>query len=229
MKPRFHLGQRVRLVRESPCCEAPVGTLGTVTAYRGANADGTDWELDVALDGAVTCEPPAWVDEACLAQGDGDSEPLPVEDACLDAEGVLQDTVETTVHMNGARDHYARVARVVLALQPLLGGAPRSTECSEYRGRDGQAILELCTTWCGSRAPIDVVVTLCGRFPGSRRIIDDGWSVEFGLSRDDVQGLLGADALECRVIVEPWSSFARRPESDRFVYDDGCGLADWLS
>ncbi len=69
----------------------------------------------------------------------------------------------------------------------------------------------------------------CGRFPGSRRIIDDGWSVEFGLSRDDVQGLLGADALECRVIVEPWSSFARRPESDRFVYDDGCGLADWLS
>jgi hypothetical protein len=44
-----------------------------------------------------------------------------------------------------------------------------------------------------------------------------------------VQGLIGADALECRVIVEPWSSFVRRPESDRFVYDDGCGLADWPS
>jgi hypothetical protein len=225
MKPRFHLGQRVRLARETPYCVAPIGTLGILTAFRGANADGTDWELEVALEGAEAWEPDAWIDEASLDPCEGGVyEPLPVIDACRDADGAWLDTIETTVLVESGCDRDVRLAQAVGALQPLLGESPWSTRSLEHRGRGGRATLELCAMWCASRPPVDVMAALCERLPGSREVLDDGWSVELGLSRDDTRGLFGPDALQCCVIVEPWSSFARRPESERFLYEEGRGL-----
>jgi len=83
MKPRFEVGQRVRVIQASVDWDAPVGALGTVASYEGANDRGTDWEIGFLRDEAVAFEP-AWpIDESCLEAAErGTFEPLLFEPYC---------------------------------------------------------------------------------------------------------------------------------------------------
>lgn len=57
MRPRFRIGQRVRVSRASADWDAPVGALGTVASYDGANDRGTDWAVGFLQDGAEALDP----------------------------------------------------------------------------------------------------------------------------------------------------------------------------
>lgn len=218
MKPRFKIGQRVCIVRASADWDAPVGALGTVASYDGANYRGTDWEIGFLRDGAGVYEP-AWpIDESCLVEaGPGASDPLPFEDQCLAVDGSWSDAIITCSGVNDPADRDARLAHAVAALRPLLGGEPLASDCAWYPRTIYQAdVLMLRTTWCACQPWIEIIAPLRRRFAESNWIVDDGWSVEMHLDRDAARALLGADVVDFRLFVEPWSSFERRPQGARY-------------
>lgn len=108
MRPKFSIGQRVRVTRASADWDAPVGALGTVASYDGANDRGTDWAVGFMQDGAEACEPSWPVDESCLeADGPGAFEPLPFEAHCLAPDGSWMDEIVTCLSTDDPPDRDA--------------------------------------------------------------------------------------------------------------------------
>jgi hypothetical protein len=218
MKPRFEVGQRVRVIRASADWDYPVGALGTVASYDGANCHGTDWEVGFLQDGAEAYEP-AWpVDEGCLEDaGPGPIDPLPFTDHCLDADGGWADEIITSLTIGDPPDREWRLREAIEVTQDIVGGSPLATRYVWHPLSDGTGdILEFLTTWCGSSPWAGTVASLRARFQDSCSIVDDGWSVEFALQGERAQALCGPDALGFRLFVDPWSSFERRPRAMRY-------------
>jgi hypothetical protein len=218
MRPRFRVGQRVRVTRASADWDAPIGALGTVASYDGANDRGTDWAVGFLQDGAEAFEP-AWpVDESYLeADGPAAFEPLPFDAHCLAPDGAWMDEIITCLSVEEPADLDACIERAKTLLQPLVGGAALATELSwRPRFKAPGDILTIVTTWCGSDPWTDVVASLRRRFPESCSIIDDGWLVEFHLQGDRAPALFGPGAVDFRLFVEPWSSYERRPRGSRY-------------
>jgi hypothetical protein len=212
------VGQRVRVTRASADWDAPVGALGTVTCYDGANDRGTDWAVGFLQDGAEAFAPSWPVDESSLeAAGPGSFEPLPFDAHCIAPSGAWMDEIITCLEVDDPPDRDARVASSVTVLQPLVGGTPLATEFI-WHPRPARAgdILTLITTWCACRPWTEIVAPLRRRFSESCWIADQGWEVEFALTRGCASVLFGPDAVGFRLFVEPWSSFERRPRGARY-------------
>jgi hypothetical protein len=218
MKPKFKLGQRVRVVRTGADWDAPVGALGMIASYDGPNHRGTDWEVGFLPDGAEAFEPAWSIDESCLElAGPIASDPPPFGAHCLTPDGAWMDEIVTRLDVADPPDADARLVVAIEHLEPLLGGTPLSTSFSWHPLRDGSGdALMFLTTWCACRPWTDIVAPLRRRFADSCSIVDDGWAVEFHLPQDDACTLLGADAVEFRLFVDPWSSLERRPPGARY-------------
>jgi hypothetical protein len=218
MKPRFRVGQRVRVARASADWDAPIGALGIVESYAGANDRGTDWAVGFLRDGAEICEP-AWpIDESYLEPaGPGAFEPLPFEAHCLAPDGTWLDEITTCLEVDDPPDGDRRLASALVDLHPLVGGAPLATGLTWYpRQPPPGDILTLVTTWCACPPWTEIVAPLRQRFIETCSIIDDGWNVEFVLDPACAPVLFGADAVGFRLFVDPWSSFERRPRGARY-------------
>jgi hypothetical protein len=218
MRPKFRVGQRVRVTRASADWDALVGALGVVASYDGANDRGTDWAVGFLQDGAEAFEPSWPVDESYLeAHGPGAFDPLPFDAHCLAPDGAWMDEVITSLSIGDPPDREWRLREAIELLQPLVGGSALATEYSWHPRTDGAGdILEFLTTWCGSAPWPGTVASLRARFPDSHYIVDDGWSVEFALQHEAALALCGHDALDFRFFADPWSSFERRPRSARY-------------
>jgi hypothetical protein len=218
MKPKFAIGQRVRVVRASPDWDAPVGALGVVASYEGANYRGTDWEVGFLRDGAVACEPPWPIDESCLGRAAGGAfDPLPFEGHCQASDGCWMDEIITSLCVEDLPDRDARLRDAIALLQPVVGGTPLVTEYAWHPSRDGAGdVLNLLTTWCASFPWAGIIASFRRRFPESSSIVDDGWRIELNLQRQRAKAFLGADVVDFRLFVEPWSSFERRPTGIRY-------------
>jgi hypothetical protein len=218
MRPKFQVGQRVRVSRASADWDAPVGALGIVASYDGANDRGTDWAVGFWQDGAEAFEPCWPVDESYLEPaGPGAFEPLPFDAHCLAPDGAWMDEIITCVELNDPPDRDARLASSLAVLQPLLRGAPLATEFTWYpRNASPGDILALVTTWCACRPWTEIVAPLRKRFSHSCWIGDQGWEVELSLTGACAAVLFGPDAVGFRLFVEPWSSFERRPRGARY-------------
>jgi hypothetical protein len=208
----------VRVTRASADWDAPVGALGTVAAYDGANARGTDWAVEFMQDGAHAFDPPWPVDESHLEDaGPGAFDPLPFDAHCLAPDGAWMDEVVTRLAVDDPADRDARLAVALNALQPLVGGTPLATEY-RWHPRPGEAgdILTLITTWCGCRHWVEIVAPLRQRFAETCWIVDDGWDVELALTPASLPEVFGPDAVDFRIFIEPWSSFQRRARGERY-------------
>jgi hypothetical protein len=218
MKPKFEVGQRVRVIRASADWDAPVGALGVVASYDGANHRGTDWEVGFLQDGAVAYEP-AWpIDESCLeAARPGATDPLPFTDHCLAPDGSWLDEIATSLLIEDLPDRDARLVEVIELLQPVVAGSPLPTQYAWYPRCDGGGdLLEFLTTWCGTPPWTGIVASLRARFEDSCSIVDDGWSLEFALQSKGARAFFGPEAIGFRLFVDPWSSFERRPRAMRY-------------
>ena len=123
------VGQRVRVTRASADWDAPVGALGTVASYDGANDRGTDWAVGFLQDGAEAFDPSWPVDESYLeADGPGAFEPLPFDAHCLAPSGAWMDEIITCLEVEDPPDRDARLASSLTVLQPLVGGTALATE-----------------------------------------------------------------------------------------------------
>jgi hypothetical protein len=222
MKPKFEVGQRVRVVRASADWDAPVGALGVVASYDGANHSGTDWEVGFLRDDAVAYEP-AWpIDEGCLeAAGSGASDTLAFPDHCLAPDGSWLDEIATTLLIEDQPDRDARLAEVIELLQPVVGGIPLATHYTWIPRCDGGGdLLEFLTIWCDTLPWAGIVASLRARFGGSCSVVDDGWSLEFAvLQAEGARAFFGPRATAFRLFVDPWSTFERRPKSMRYRPD----------
>jgi hypothetical protein len=220
MRPKFRVGQRVRVTRSSADWDAPVGTLGTVASYDGANDRGTDWAVGFLADGAEAYDPCWPVDESYLeAAGPGSFDPLPFDAHCLAPDGAWMDEVITSLDVDDPpdRDREARIATSLTALRPLVGGTALATELT-WVPRPGGAgdILTMSTTWCACRPWTEIVAPLRQRFSEGCWIVDLGWEVELALTAASVPRVFGPDACGFRLFVEPWSSFERRMPGSRY-------------
>jgi hypothetical protein len=218
MRPKFRVGQRIRVTRSSADWDAPVGTLGTVASYDGANDRGTDWAVGFLADGAEAFDPCWPVDESYLeAAGPGSFDPLPFEAHCLAPDGAWIDEVITCLDVDDPPDRDARLASSLTTLQPLVGGTPLATELSWFpKPANAGDILTLSTTWCACRPWTEIVAPLRQRFSETCWIVDLGWEVEFALTYAGAQSLFGPSACGFRLFVEPWSSFERRRPGSRY-------------
>ena len=220
MRPKFKVGQRVRVTRSSADWDAPVGTLGTVASYDGANDRGTDWAVGFLADGGEAYDPCWPVDESYLeAAGPGSFEPLPFDAHCLAPDGAWMDEVITCLYVDDPpdRERDARIARSLAALQPLVGGVALATELSwAPKAGDAGDILILSTTWCACRPWTEIVAPLRQRFAEGCWIVDLGWEVELALTDATAPLVFGPDACGFRLFVEPWSSFERRLPGSRY-------------
>ena len=212
MRPKFRVGQRVRVTRASADWDAPVGALGTVASYDGANDRGTDWAVGFLQDGSEAFDPCWPVDESYLAaDGPGAFDPLPFEAHCLAPDGAWMDEIVTCLSVDDPSDREAYVERALTLLHPLVGGAALATDLSWRPSREPPAdILTIVTSWCGCRPWTEIVASLRRRFPETCSVIDDGWSVEFHLQSDRTPALFGPGAVGFRLLSDPWSSFERR-------------------
>jgi hypothetical protein len=219
VKPKFEIGQRVRVIRASADWDAPVGALGVVASYNGANHRGTDWEVGFLRDGAVAYEP-AWpIDESCLeAAGAGATDPLPFPDHCLAPDGSWLDEIVTTLLIEDQPDRDARLVEAIDVLQPLIGGNPLATQYTWYPRCDGGGdLLHYLTVWCDTSPWAGVVAALRARLGDSCSVVDDGWSLEFAvLQAEGARAFFGPGAIGFRLFVDPWSSFERRPRAMRY-------------
>lgn len=218
MKPKFRVGQRVRVTRASADWDAPVGARGVVASYDGANDRGTDWAVGFLRDGSEAYDPCWPVDESDLeADGPGAFDPLPFDGHCLAPDGAWMDEVITNLTVGDPPNREWRLREAIEVMQPVVGGSALATQCSWHpRTDDTGDILVYLTTWCGSAPWAGTVASLRARFPDSCSIVDDGWGVEFALERKGAQTLFGPDVLGFRLFVDPWSSFERRPRGARY-------------
>lgn len=219
MKPKFSIGQRVRVTRSSADWDAPVGTLGTVSSYDGANDRGTDWAVGFLADGAEAFDPCWPVDESYLeADGAGAFDPVPFDAHCLAPDGTWMDEIITRLSVDEPPDRDACVARALTLLQPLTGGTALGTDLFWYPrlGDPPGDVMVITTNWCGCLPWTESVAALRRRFPESCSIVDDGWLVEFHLQDDRAASLFGSGAVGFRLFVEPWSSYERRPRGSRY-------------
>ena len=218
MRPRFRIGQRVRVTRASADWDAPVGALGTVASYDGANDRGTDWAVGLLRDGAEAFEPSWPVDESYLeADGPGAFEPIAFAPHCLAPDGAWMDEVITCVDVDDPPDRDARLASSLTLLQPLIGGTSLATDISWFpKPAHAGDILTFSTTWCGCQPWTEIVAPLRQRFSDACWIIDNGWEVAFTLTYASAKLLLGPDACGFRLFAEPWSSYERRPRQARY-------------
>jgi hypothetical protein len=212
------VGQRVRVTRSSADWDVPVGTLGTVASYDGANDRGTDWAVGFLADGAEAFDPCWPVDESYLeAAGPGAFEPLPFDVHCLAPDGAWMDEVVTCLDVVDPQDPEARLASLLIALQPLVGGTLLATESTWHSHHaEPEDVLRLTTTWCACLPWTEIVAPLRRRFGDACWIVDQGWEVELVLTEASAPLVFGQDALGFRLFVEPWSSFARRLPGSRY-------------
>jgi hypothetical protein len=218
MRPKFRVGQRVRGARSSADWDAPVGALGAVSSYDGANDRGTDWAVGFLQDGAEAFDPCWPVDESHLEPAGPDAfGPLPFDAHCLAPNGAWMDEVITCLDVDDPPDREARLASSLAAVQPIVGGTALATELTWHPRPDAPGdTLTLITTWCACRPWTEIVAPLRRRFTEACWIVDLGWEVEFVLTPAAAPALFGPDATEFRLFVEPWSSLERRPRDARY-------------
>ncbi len=139
MRPKFKVGQRVRVTRSSADWDAPVGTLGTVASYDGANDRGTDWAVGFLADGAEAYDPCWPVDESYLeAAGLGSFEPLPFDAHCLAPDGAWMDEVITCLSCRRPAGSRTRRADRTLAGRAAAPRRRRGTRDRAPLGPEGR-------------------------------------------------------------------------------------------